>query len=225
MGVGYNPKIVTDGLVLCLDAANKKSYPGSGTTWTDLSGKNNNGILTDGPTFNTTNKGSFTFDGIDDFVQCETSINVTSASFIAWIKRNGNQADYSGIVISVYTAVAAGINFREANDLGYHWGTTSEPYLFVSGLSIPDLEWCMCAATISPSEANLYVGTSSGIDSSTHTFSHNSTALEDIQIGQYDYFGERFYKGNIAVTQVYNRALSTAEIQQNFNALRGRFGI
>ena len=65
MGINYNPKIVTDGLVLCYDAANDRSYPNTGTTWTDLAGSNN-GTLTNGPTFDTTNGGSIVFDGTND---------------------------------------------------------------------------------------------------------------------------------------------------------------
>jgi hypothetical protein len=62
------PNIVTDGLVLYLDAANQKSYPGTGTTWNDLSGNGNNGTLVNGPTFNSDNNGSIVFDGVDDYV-------------------------------------------------------------------------------------------------------------------------------------------------------------
>ena len=72
MAIKHSPRIVTDGLVLYLDAANTKSYPGSGTTWTDISGKSNNGTLTNGPTFDSGNKGTIVFDGSNDYVS-ETS--------------------------------------------------------------------------------------------------------------------------------------------------------
>ena len=62
----HSPKISTDGLVLALDTANRKSYPGSGTVWNDLSGNGNNGSLINGPTFNGANGGSIVFDGVDD---------------------------------------------------------------------------------------------------------------------------------------------------------------
>ena len=65
MGVTYNNRIVTDGLVLCLDAASKRSYPGTGTVWTDLKG-GNNGTLTNGPTFSSDNGGSIVFDASND---------------------------------------------------------------------------------------------------------------------------------------------------------------
>ena len=87
MAFNYSPKISTDGLVLCLDAANTKSYPGSGTVWSDLSRGGNNGTLTNGPTFNSGNGGSIVFDGVNDYVDCGVSnislpINIT---LISWI--------------------------------------------------------------------------------------------------------------------------------------------
>ena len=67
MGLSHSPRIVTDGLVFCVDAGDKMSYPGAGTTWTDLSKNRNNGTLTNGPTFNSANGGSIVFDGTNDY--------------------------------------------------------------------------------------------------------------------------------------------------------------
>jgi hypothetical protein len=75
-------------LQLYLDAGNASSYPGSGTTWTDLSGNGRNGTLTNGPTYSSANGGSIVFDGTDDFVQCTGSLTVTAATFVTWIRRN-----------------------------------------------------------------------------------------------------------------------------------------
>ena len=66
MGLAHSPRLVTDGLVLCVDAANTKSYPGSGTTWTDLSGKGNDGSLINGAAFDSGNNGSINIDGSND---------------------------------------------------------------------------------------------------------------------------------------------------------------
>lgn len=81
MGLTHSPKIVTNGLVLALDAANNKSYPGSGVTWYDLSGNGNNGTLTNGPTFNVGNLGSIVFDGTNDYVSFNNSGTSTSFDF------------------------------------------------------------------------------------------------------------------------------------------------
>lgn len=79
MALNHSPKIVTNGLVLYLDAANQKSYPGSGTTWTDLSGNGNTGTLTNGPTFSANNNGGIVFDGANDYVSISnsSSLNIT----------------------------------------------------------------------------------------------------------------------------------------------------
>jgi hypothetical protein len=91
MAYFHSPRIVTDGLVLALDAANTKSYPGSGTTWSDLSGNSNNGELVNGITYDDTNLGSLVFDGVDDYVQITKvpSIDFTPTSsftMMVWAK-------------------------------------------------------------------------------------------------------------------------------------------
>ena len=76
-----NGKIVTNGLVLSLDAADRNSYPGTGTTWRDMSGNGNNGTLTDGPTFNSNNGGSIVFDGTNDYVALTPSFTGPPVTF------------------------------------------------------------------------------------------------------------------------------------------------
>jgi len=99
MGVGYNPRIVTDGLVLCLDAANKRSYPGSGTTWIDKVG-GNDGTLTNGPTFSSDNGGILVFDGTNDYTNFGNILNDVFAgadkkfSIMSWV--NYNTLDLNG---------------------------------------------------------------------------------------------------------------------------------
>jgi hypothetical protein len=85
------PNIVTDGLVLALDAGSKKSYAGSGTTWKDLSGNGNNGTLVNGPTFNSANGGSIVFDGVDDYVLLPNIVeNSNSSTTIEVIMKNNS---------------------------------------------------------------------------------------------------------------------------------------
>jgi hypothetical protein len=119
--------IVTNGLALYLDAGNASSYPGSGTNWTDLSSNGRNGTLTNGPTYSATNGGSIVFDGTNDFVQCLGSLTVTAATFVSWIRRNGNQNQYDGILFSRGTNTT-GMNFQVSNQLGYHWNDNINTY-------------------------------------------------------------------------------------------------
>ena len=215
--------VVTTGLQLYLDAGNASSYPGSGTTWTDLTVNGRNGTLTNGPTYSATNGGSIVFDGTNDFVQCTGSLTVTAATFVTWIRRNGNQGQYDGILFSRGTNVT-GMNFQAANQLGYHWNNNINTYGWQSGLTIPDLTWCMVAVSVTSTAAIAYLCQSSGITTATNTVSHGSSLLNDIKLAQDD-AGGRFFNGNIAIAQLYNTALSAGQISQNFAVDRARFGV
>jgi hypothetical protein len=215
--------IVTDGLLLNLDAGFVGSYPTTGSTWYNLIRNDFNGTLTNGPTFNSANSGSLVFDGVDDFVQCVGSPTLTAATFVTWIKRNGDQDQYDGILFSRGTDTT-GMNFQSSNQLGYHWNNTAATYNWASGLTIPNLTWCMIAVTVTRTEARAYLFQINGLTSSAlNKTGHDSSILDDIKIAQDD-AGSRFFKGNIAISQLYNRALSLTELVQNFNALKGRFG-
>jgi hypothetical protein len=223
MAIVYNTSIVRDGLALYLDAANIKSYPGSGTAWTDLSGNGRNGTLTLGPTYSSLNNGSIIFDGTDDYVQCSGSVTATEATFLCWIRRNGDQGGYDGILFSRGTSIT-GMMFQTSNQLAYAWNNAINTYTWNSGLTIPDLTWCMVAVSVTSTSATAYLCQSSGITSATNTVSHTSTTIDDIKLGQDD-FGSRLFTGNIAIAQLYNRALTAAEVTRNFEATRGRYGV
>jgi hypothetical protein len=223
MAFNYSPKTITDGLVLYLDAANTRSYPGNGTVWSDLSRSGINGTLTNGPTFNSGNGGSVVFDGTNNFVQCTGSLTLTAATFVSWIRRNGTQGQYDGILFSRGTNVT-GINFQTSNQLGYHWNNAINTYGWQSGLTIPDATWCMVAVSVTSTTATAYLCQSGGITTATNTVSHGSSILNDIKLAQDD-AGGRFFTGNIAIAQIYNRTLSSIEITQNFNATKTRYGL
>lgn len=218
------PHIVTDGLVLSLDAANTKSYTSGSATWFDKSGNGRNGTLTNTPAYSSTNGGSIVFDGINDFVQCAGSLTVTQATFVCWIRRNGDQGTYDGILFSRGTSVT-GMNIYTSNQLGYSWNNAANTYTWSSGLTIPDLTWCMVAVSVTSTAAIGYLCQASGITTSTNTVSHTSTTLDDIKIGFDEAFSSRYFAGNIAIANLYNRALTASEILQNYNATKGRFGL
>jgi hypothetical protein len=223
MGIAYNTSIVRSGLILCLDAANVKSYPGSGTAWTDLSGNGRNGTLTNGPTYSSANMGSIVFDGTNDFVQCSGSVTTTAATFLCWIRRNGDQGQYDGILFSRGTSIT-GMDFNLSNQLGYTWNNAVNTYNWASGLIVPDLTWCMVAVSVTSTSATAYLCQASGITTATNTVSHTSTTLDDIKIA-FDDATVRYFTGNIAIAQLYNKALTAEEVSRNFNAIRGRYGV
>jgi hypothetical protein len=220
-----NQKIVSNGLVLNLDAAQLRSYPTSGTAWTDLSGNANNGTLTNGPTFDSANGGSIVFDGTNDYVTVTGSNTFTEATFIAWMLRVGSQSAYDGIIHSRggTGGSVTGMNFNlGATQLGYTWNNELNTYSWNSGLIIP-ATWCMSAITVNSTTAIAYLGSSSGFSSATNSVTHNSTTLAALSLAR-DNQG-RYFKGNIAISLLYNRALSETEITQNYNAVKSRFGL
>jgi len=220
---GSAASILTNGLQLYLDAGNASSYSGSGTTWNDLSGNSRNGTLTNGPTYSSADGGSIVFDGSNDFVQCTGSLVVTAATFVTWIKRNGNQGQYDGILFS-RGANTTGMNFQASNQLGYHWNDAGNTYNWQSGLTIPNLTWCMIAVSVTSTSATAYLCQASGITTATNTVNHSSSNLNDIKLALDD-AAARYFAGNIAIAQLYNIALSAEQITQNFVVDRARFGV
>jgi hypothetical protein len=219
--------IVTSGLVLNLDAGNGNSYSGSGTTWTDLSGNNNTGTLVNGPTYSSANGGSIVFDGTNDYVALTGSTTVSQATFSVWLRRNGSQNAYAGILFTRggSSANVSGLDFNSTNNtLGYHWNDTAGSYQFNSGLIPPDGAWSMCVVVVTSTAATFYLCQSSGITTATNTLAHASTTLDGLKLG-WDGVPSRYMNGNIAQVSIYNKALSAEEVSQNFNATRGRFGL
>jgi hypothetical protein len=215
--------VYTTGLQLYLDAGNASSYPGSGTTWTDLSNNSRTGTLTNGPTYSATDGGSIVFDGTNDYVQCTGSLTVTAATFITWIRRNGTQGQYDGILFSRGTNTT-GMNFQSSNQIGYHWNDAGNTYNWQSGLTIPNLTWCMIAVSVTSTSATAYLCQTGGTTTATNTVNHSSSLLNDIKIAVDD-AAARYFNGNIAVAQLYNIALTEAQVLQNFEAYRTRFGV
>jgi hypothetical protein len=209
-------------LELYLDAGNASSYPGSGTTWTDLSGNGRNGTLTNGPTYSSADGGSIVFDGTNDFVQCTGSLTVTAATFVCWIRRNGTQGQYDGILFSRGTSIT-GMDFHLSNQLGYTWNNAVNTYNWQSGLIVPDLTWCMVAVSVTSTAATAYLCQSSGITYATNTVSHASSVLDDIKIA-YDDATVRYFAGNIAIAKLYSTDLSADQISELFDADKARFG-
>ena len=227
--IDSNQKIVSNGLVLNLDAAQLRSYPTTGTTWTDLSGSGNNGTLTNGPTFDSGNGGSIVFDGTNDYASTANTFTLTEATFISWLNQNGSQPNFTGILLSRTSDAAAtgmGSSYQfNANQLGYIWNGAINTYSWASGLFIPTSAWSMVAITITATSATGYLCKASGITSAINTVSHSSSLCK-FDIGRDSFSGGgRFFRGNIAQSLIYNRALSATEITQNFNALKSRFGL
>jgi hypothetical protein len=221
MAFNYSPKIVTDGLVLYLDAANNRSYPGSGTTWVDLSRGNNNGTLTNGPTFNSANGGSIVFDGTNDFINCGNSANlqITVGSIAAWVKTSTPGNSFRSIIAK---QSAWGLFIADNILVTYDWGNSSTRS---TGINIADNTWKYVTLTFtetSGTPSNNAIVYLNGNAVLTTTVK-NSNQSVNVQIAEAN--ASQFLNGNIAAASVYNRVLSQTEITQNYNATKTRFGL
>lgn len=227
MSVGYNPKIVTDGLVLALDAANVKSYPGSGTTWTDLSTNAYNGTLNGGPTFNADNGGSIVFDGINDYVRVSNIFPMTGISTYTvsiWINIDSTM---TGIDCRFFWHGNYGVMiFKYTDDtIGMYMHNATVGVIAYSG-AIQFNTWMNITGTYDGSVVKNYInGQFVAQQNLTGTLeAPNTTTL--FSLGAQADSAVFWTKCKISNVTVYkNRALTSEEIQQNFNALRGRFDI
>jgi hypothetical protein len=236
MSFVHSPKIVTDGLVLSLDAGNVKSYPGLGTTWFDKSGRGNNGTLVNGPTFSSGSLGSIVFDGVDDYATFSNNLSISQNNPFTvefWVNLSSytnlypcliqikTDTTYSFIVMATQNPTYSGINFGSTNT----WINLRN-----SGNQLSINTWYQIVVT--------YNGNGSGNSSNykmylnsveqTLTSSGGYINLSQINnIGTAENASRGFdnWTGKISSVRIYNKALSAQEITQNFNALRGRFGI
>ena len=231
MGFYRGPNIVTDGLVLALDAANRQSHVSGSTTWRDLSGNNNSGSLVNGPTFSTEAGGSIVFDGSNDYAQI-SPVNASSQFTLNfWIKcvQTGSvgNTSYSGI-INKFNGVANQRNrfLLESNFRRFYFqsiigGVSSDIYsnLFSSIQN----QISMCSLTYNGSLVTFYLNTNNVGSSSLSGVLDSSTSQPTIGWGATS--ADYYFNGNIYIGQIYNRALSDSEIQQNYNATKTRFGL
>ena len=234
MGLAHSPRIVTDGLVLALDANNSKSYSGSGTTWSDLSGNGNNATLTNNPSylFNTVNKYYvFNFDGTDDYCTIASpsilnSMGSSNFTISFWVYRqtlpptgNGEMLYQSSDLNDGFVICLSGSSFRvELRDRQSTNGTVAG----VSNIFTADT-W---TNVVLVKNSTTYTGYSQGISKGSFTgYADVSTTANFVDIGRVNWWGPSYWEGNIATVSAYNKALSAEEVQQNFNAVRGRFGI
>ena len=228
MSLGHGASIVRDGLVLHLDAAGAKSYPGSGTTWTDLSGNGNDGTLVNGVGYSSDNNGSLDFDGSNDYVNTGLgNYSDDEISLSAWFN--------TSITSGTRTIIGrGGINTLNEIDLIFGY---ADPFRLVARFAGPSNQilytwpienankWKNAVMTIKNNGATrtntLYIdGVSVGSTTSSNIISSYS---ENFYVGRIE--DGRYFSGNISQVSIYNRALTADEIKKNFEATRGRYGI
>lgn len=229
-------KIVTDGLVLCLDAADRNSYVSGSTVWRDVAGSNN-GTLTNGPTFSTGSGGSIVFDGVDDLVICSASLqNATAFTIGMWLYNTDTNINH---VMSQQPLASDGVNAH--NQYSVESGKSFFTVYGATGNAYDNYYNVTPTFTTGSWFYQIYQWDSS------HTMKMFLNGVQ--QSGTYEFLGTRptsilnsfpfriglgarsgggalfYFKGNISITQVYNRVLTPTEILQNYNAQKSRFGL
>jgi len=219
--------VVQDGLVLNLDAGASTSYPGSGTSWSDLSGNGNNGTLKNGPTYSSDNGGSILFDGSNDYMSATISCSRTYYS-IEWWARPTAVSNYDQMILmnssgsegSYWNGFTAHTNSSGTLNIG----TNLSNYFAITGSPLVNGVWHNFTWTFNNGDARVY---KNGVLIQQGTKSAHSADFILLQIGAGPTFGEGTrFDGNCASLKLYsNKVLTAAEVSQNFNALRGRYGI
>lgn len=228
MGLAHSPSVVTDGLVLYLDAGNTKSYPGSGTAWTDLSGRGNNGTLTNGPTYSLDNGGVILMDRSDDFAHVPISLSSGNTTYEIVMKSNSSIHDVFGagtppqvetnVIIQYYSTYSF---LRVYGTVGGPSGWQTEVTVNHNNVTLSANNFYHFAFTNSESNWNFYVnGNLVG-----QTNYYQPIFGTGIKIGDDAMQGVSSTTTVIGLSRAYNRVLSHAEIAQNFAATRGRFGL
>jgi hypothetical protein len=224
------PNIVTDGLVLYLDAANEKSYPGSGATWVDLTKNNNNATLYNNPTYNALNKGFYTFDGINNY--CDVNFNNRSTvvnsieMFFRW--RSGSGGMFMGFTsYDIYTAGGhLGFN-TAASDV---WGINSSRVTSLNLVGTAESNWHHYVFVF----ANQIQNNKIYIDGNSETLSQILATTNLTTIRSFTstfrlsgWLNSTLYRinGDYAYVKAYNRELTATEILQNYNATKSRYNL
>jgi hypothetical protein len=235
MAYSYGPTIVKSGLVLALDAANRKSYPGSGATWADISRNGYNSTLTNGAAFTIAGGGAIAFDGANDRVDCGTNFSsfitgTNSFTIECWVYPASTQAQYADIWgnhTDNFTGVVCQQNFTSSNQ--YTWGWGNGVSWATSGISnffnLNALRWNHLVAIRNGSSVLTYLD-GLLIDTTTNSSVVAPNSSFNFQIGTgYNLNSSRYLNGWVSNFRIYSRALSSAEVLQNYTATKGRYGL
>ena len=230
MGTKYNPRIVTNGLILYLDPASIRSYPGSGTSYTDLSLTSNNATLANNPTYSSSNSGYFTFDGTDDLIYTSTLYTNNPQTFSLCMYFKTSSASGKKLIGFENSQFGTGTNY----DRQLYVGTDGKVIFGIhpgnvqtmrTTTSVNDNRWRYVVATYDGTNANVYVN---GIGETSRTFAYAQSyngywRIGSAALGNWPSANTGSFVGDIAQVQIYNRALTAQEVLQNYNATKSRY--
>ncbi len=220
-----NPYIyagISQGSILNLDAGNISSYSGSGTTWTDLSGAGNNATLINGVGYNSNNGGYLTFDNVNDYAATASSSSYAFGTgdftFETWIYPENFSGYTHMIALPQQTTLA--LKADTGNGAIYLYTPTWDNYNPASGWTLSANAW---NHVVFKRESSTGYGFLNSILKNTKVSFNNSFSAQVLNV--HNGYPSEFVSSRISIVRVYNRALSNSEIEQNFNAVRSRYGL
>jgi len=242
MGLSHSPRIVTDGLVFCVDAANPRSYPSTNNEWNDLTPNGYNGELFNGASYSEEGNGSFSFDGTNDYISGASNLGNTSLdtsgtfSVSFWFNASAEQRYDTPFIVYRSNGVAAlqlmqstefagYIDLRVYNDNGTIHGLSEGG----PGTAWPLNEWWYCTYVKrgnNTSALDWYFGDAEELGYRYRIYNGGTNSKIDngsIAFGGQVATNTRYFAGNVSTLSFYNRALTTSEISQNYNATKWRF--
>lgn len=231
MGVGYNPRIVTNGLMFCLDAVNPRSYPGSGTTWSDLSANKKNATLTNSPTYTSGSAAAFTFvPASSQYASANDLGNMSTWTIESWFQVTSSLSGVISTVVCNQYDLTSKLNFsmgtnRATSNYNLCVGFFDGAWRNTNGFAPSLNTWYHVVGTYDGTTVKQYVN--NALDTSL-TYSGTPQSGGEVRIGRrWDdtVSSANLFPGKISVIRIYNRALTVNEISQNFSATRSRYGI
>jgi len=227
MALSHSPQIVRDGLVLYLDAANIKSYPGSGNTWFDLTSNGNNLTRINSPTWNSNYFSTGATGYFSGAGTASIPIGNSQYTMIVWARQNNSWGSARGIIsIGGFdtqhqsNALRTQSNTNVGNFHHYWWNNDLAANNNNASLAINT--WFMVTAQFDGTNRRIWANTTNV--SSDTPLNHNVTSTT-IQVGVTYIPSSEYFQGDIAVAYIYNRAITFSEIVKNFDALKRRFGL
>jgi hypothetical protein len=219
MAIGYNPLIITDGLVMYIDAANTRSYSGSGLTANGL-GSAIGGTLVNGVSFTSSNSGVFVFDGSNDYINFGNSsaVQQSSGTLSAWAKTSAPGGSFRGIITKQY---AYGLFYADSVLVTYDWSTGVTRS---TGLNVADGNWKNVVLTYQSGVTNGTKVYLNGVSVLTTTITISNQASGNL-FGGAEANASQYASCQISSFNMYNRALTAQEVLQNYNSTKKRYGL
>ena len=227
MSFSYGTKIVTDGLVFYVDTANPRSYVSGSTTTNSLIG-NEIGNLINGTDFSTDNQGSWNLDGMNDYIQLNTSVTLSHLTYSIWYRPSLTDTSFRTLGQTGAWSTTEFACFFSSNPPGQQLSLVTKSNNTRTDTSLPKIinpnfynTWHNATFVIEPSTQYVYYN-GQFCDSDTRT-NNGDITMTKLHIGSWMGYG--FFGGKIGPITLYGKALSADEVLQNYNALKGRFGL